>query len=94
MDCSLAFDQTRSKNNLHGEGFRLYPHIHGTTSEAKNIPNVYGSLPKNADFFYPPLYNVHIQSNSMGIDSQSSLVRFCLSSVIKKTKKYNSIFYL
>lgn len=72
MDCSAAFDQTRSKNSTHGEGFQLYPHIHGT-SEAKNVSNIYGSLQKNSDFVYPHLYNLHNQSYSFVIDTQSQV---------------------
>lgn len=69
----MAFDQSVLRNNTHGEGFQLYPHIHGTTSEAENVSNLYGSLQKPTDSVYPHLYNLQTQSNSSEIDNPAQV---------------------
>ncbi|KAK6635681.1 hypothetical protein RUM44_000935 [Polyplax serrata] len=69
MDCSMAFDHSRTNNGTHGDGFQLYPHIHGT-SKAQNSSDLFGNLHKNADILYHHLYNVQYQSNSNNADNQ------------------------
>lgn len=65
----MAFDHSRTNNGTHGDGFQLYPHIHGT-SKAQNSSDLFGNLHKNADILYHHLYNVQYQSNSNNADNQ------------------------
>ncbi|KAL0269845.1 UNVERIFIED_CONTAM: hypothetical protein PYX00_007444 [Menopon gallinae] len=76
MDCSVTFNQLSGKNT-HGEGFQLYPHIHGTVTdnlyEAENISNLYSNLQTASDSVYPHLYNLHNQANSIANVSQINI---------------------
>lgn len=68
MDCSVTFNQLSGKNN-HGEGFQLYPHIHGTVAdnlyETENFSSIYSNLQATSDSVYPHIYNLHNQTNSI-----------------------------